>query len=357
MELKITTPVLTPSVIGYGLMALWRRLLRSVERGQVGIGTLIVFIAMVLVASIAGGVLLSTAGFLQSQSEETGEASSAQVSDRVTVMSKYGKVTEANNRLVLDSSQLDEYESGREEYREEIIVEFGTVFLFGGGATAGCSPPFHLVLDGVRSEEPFADSYADGPDYDQLKFEETSAGEIRVTHLDPDGEDYVITTSEPPISAKIVDEMDCNSDLLFEDPDGDSGMWWLVDETGTAEIRPARESLSQVSVTVQSAPGAGDVDLTDAVVTYTSATTVQQLTYAEGSASKTTFTTESLEDDDAILEDGEQVTLKLNTAELEPGLGLKPGAEVQLSINTRSSATTTTTITVPDTFSRAEPLL
>ncbi len=63
------------------------------DRGQVGIGTLIVFIAMVLVAAIAAGVLINTAGFLQSKSERTGTQSSAQVTDRVHVVSAYGNVT------------------------------------------------------------------------------------------------------------------------------------------------------------------------------------------------------------------------------------------------------------------------
>ncbi|WP_135825952.1 archaellin/type IV pilin N-terminal domain-containing protein [Halorussus ruber] len=65
---------------------------RLTDRGQVGIGTLIVFIAMVLVAAIAAGVLINTAGFLQTKSEQTGEESSAQVSNRVQVVSAFGEV-------------------------------------------------------------------------------------------------------------------------------------------------------------------------------------------------------------------------------------------------------------------------
>ncbi|MFC6786488.1 archaellin/type IV pilin N-terminal domain-containing protein [Halobaculum halobium] len=72
------------------------------ERGQVGIGTLIVFIAMVLVAAIAAGVLINTAGFLQSKSQETGQQSSKQVSDRVQEVATVGNVDSSGSTNVVD---------------------------------------------------------------------------------------------------------------------------------------------------------------------------------------------------------------------------------------------------------------
>ncbi|WP_049988031.1 archaellin/type IV pilin N-terminal domain-containing protein, partial [Halobellus rufus] len=62
------------------------------ERGQVGIGTLIVFIAMVLVAAIAAGVLVNTAGFLQATAEDAGQESVDKVTNRVDVINTHGTV-------------------------------------------------------------------------------------------------------------------------------------------------------------------------------------------------------------------------------------------------------------------------
>jgi flagellin FlaB len=60
------------------------------DRGQVGIGTLIIFIALVLVAAVAAGVLVNTSGELQSRASDTGDDAQAQVSNQIDVVSATG---------------------------------------------------------------------------------------------------------------------------------------------------------------------------------------------------------------------------------------------------------------------------
>jgi len=76
------------------------------ERAQVGIGTLIVFIAMVLVAAIAAGVLINTAGFLQSSAEESGEQAAEQVTNRLVEVNTVGTVNNGQVEAVDITARL-----------------------------------------------------------------------------------------------------------------------------------------------------------------------------------------------------------------------------------------------------------
>ncbi len=68
-------------------------LTRDSARGMTGIGVLILFIALVLVAAIASGLILDTAGMLENTAQDTGEQSISEVSDRISILSASGDVT------------------------------------------------------------------------------------------------------------------------------------------------------------------------------------------------------------------------------------------------------------------------
>lgn len=65
------------------------------EEGDMGIGTMILFIAMVLVAAVAAALLISTAGDLNQQAQETGRLAQQEISSGFQVVEAFGLDSES----------------------------------------------------------------------------------------------------------------------------------------------------------------------------------------------------------------------------------------------------------------------
>lgn len=103
--------------------------LRTNERAEVGVGTLIIFIAMVLVAAVAAAVIIGTSGQLQQRAQMTGKEATQEVSSNLKVIEVYAQRNNTSANVYTVKVQLALAAGGQQVPLDDLILRYsdGTV--------------------------------------------------------------------------------------------------------------------------------------------------------------------------------------------------------------------------------------
>ncbi len=96
------------------------------KKGEVAMGTLIIFIAMILIAAVAAAVLISSIGSIQSKALETGSATTQEIGTNMNTVEIYGyKNTNASN--MTNYSMVIRLAAGSDALRlSDLLLTVGT---------------------------------------------------------------------------------------------------------------------------------------------------------------------------------------------------------------------------------------
>ncbi len=103
-----------------------RKMIWNADKAEVGIGTLIVFIAMVLVAAVAAAVLIGTSGNLQQRAQATGEGAVRETSEAMKIISVDGVTNTAKDEIDIINFHVSLAAGARPIGLDQVLVQYAT---------------------------------------------------------------------------------------------------------------------------------------------------------------------------------------------------------------------------------------
>ncbi|MDL5502069.1 MAG: hypothetical protein QSU88_02530 [Candidatus Methanoperedens sp.] len=94
------------------------------DTADVGIGTLIVFIAMVLVAAVAAAVLIQTSGILQQKAQQTGKEAATEVTSNLNIVSIIGNVDSGTSEITNFTIAIQLSAGGQNIDFQSVVVKY-----------------------------------------------------------------------------------------------------------------------------------------------------------------------------------------------------------------------------------------
>tara|TARA_B100000674_G_C37613253_1_gene810846 strand:- start:2 stop:637 length:636 start_codon:yes stop_codon:yes gene_type:complete len=103
------------------------RALREREEGSIGIGAMIVFIALILVAAVASTIIITTAEELQQRAEKTADDTRGEISGKINIVDAFVKTNAAGPPEVVASILLiAQLAAGADEVTSNLVTYFIT---------------------------------------------------------------------------------------------------------------------------------------------------------------------------------------------------------------------------------------
>ena len=103
------------------------RALREREEGSIGIGAMIVFIALILVAAVASTIIITTAEELQQRAEKTADDTRGEISGKINIVDAFVKTNATGPPEVVASILLiAQLAAGADEVTSNLVTYFIT---------------------------------------------------------------------------------------------------------------------------------------------------------------------------------------------------------------------------------------